>query len=316
MRLMDGMRAANGAAIDLNLLVALDVLLDERNVTRAAARLGITQSAMSHRLRRLRELLGDPVLVSGAAGMVETPRARRLGLSVRRGLEEIRAALHSAESFDPATSRRTFTVVSTDFSSIAILPRVLEHITGHAPMVVTHMREPWPGVIDGLERGEVDLIMGPAMPERVGLVQRKVASEGWMCAVRRDHPELKRKLDLATFCALHHLAITPGGNPAALSMVDDALAERGLARHITMRVPHFLGAPFIIARSDLIVTAPRSLLVHAADVLPLRLLEPPIPLPPARAIMTWHERSTSDPAHAWLRELSARCTREVVERKR
>jgi DNA-binding transcriptional LysR family regulator len=315
MRFMEAMNAPNTPPLDLNLLLALDVLLEERNVTRAAARLGLTQSAMSHKLKRLRELLDDPVLVPGGAGMVATERAVRLGVSLRRGLEEIRAALHTAESFDPKTSRRTFTVVSSDFAEIAILPRCYEYISQHAPNVSTMMREPFPGVVEALERGEVDLIMGPPMPERVGLVQRRVASDVWMCAVRLGHPRVKRKLDLATFLSLHHLVINPTGSSQA-SMTDDALARMGKQRHVSLRVPHFLGAPFIVARSDLIVTAPRSLLLQAADVLPLRIVEPPLELPPVRTMMTWHERTTADPAHTWLRELSSRVTREVVERRR
>ncbi len=315
MRFMDAMNAANTPPVDLNLLVALDVLLEERNVTRAAARLGLTQSAMSHKLKRLRALLDDPVLVAGSSGLVETERARRLGISLRRGLEEIRAALHTAETFDPATSRRTFTVASSDYSEIAILPRVHEHISAHAPHVSSVMRNLWPGVVDALERGEVDLVMGPSLPERAGLVQRRVATDNWMCAVRLGHPRIKRKLDLATFVELHHLVIDTSGLSQP-TVVDDALAKRGLSRHVQLRVPHFLGAPFIAARSDMIVTAPRSLLVHAADLLPLRIIEPPLELPPVRAIMTWHERTNADPAQEWLRELSARCTKEVVERRR
>ncbi|HWB75579.1 MAG TPA: LysR family transcriptional regulator [Nannocystaceae bacterium] len=305
----------NTPPLDLNLLLALDVLLEERNVTRAAARLGLTQSAMSHKLKKLRELLDDPVLVPGGAGLVETERARRLGQSLRRGLEEIRAALHTAESFDPATSRRTFTVVSSDFSEIAILPRVYEYISKHAPNVSTMMREPFPGLMDALDRGDVDLIMGPSMPERSGLVQRRVSSDVWMCAVRLNHPRVKRKLDLGTYLSLHHLVINPTGSTSA-SPIDVALERAGKTRHVSLRIPHFLGAPFIVASSELVVTAPRSLLVHAADVLPLRIVEPPIELPPVRTVMTWHERTNADPAHAWLRELSARCTREVVERRR
>jgi DNA-binding transcriptional LysR family regulator len=185
----------------------------------------------------------------------------------------------------------------------------------HAPNVTTMMREPFPGLMEALDRGDVDLIMGPSMPERVGLVQRRVASDVWMCAVRLNHPRVKRKLDLATYLSLHHLVINPTGSMTA-SPIDVALERLGKSRHVSLRIPHFLGAPFIIARSDLVVTAPRSLLVHAADVLPLRIVEPPIELPQIRTMMTWHERTNADPAHAWLRELSARCTREVVERRR
>lgn len=294
-------------ALDLNLLQALDVLLDEGNVTRAAERLGITQSAMSHRLRRLRELLGDPVLVPGRGHLVPSDAARQLGAAVRRALDDLRTALRSTTAFEPATSRRSFVVVTSDFAEFDVLPRVLEYLSQHAPHVGSVMREPWPGVTEALERGEVDLVVGPPLPPVAGLVQRKIAEEGFATVVRRGHPIAKRRLDLDVFMQLRHLLITPT-YAAGPSVIETALAEHNFAGQIAMRVPHFIGAPFIVARSDLVLTAPRSLLRHAAELLPLRLFEPPLPLPPSRTFMTWHQRGDGDPALAWLRDLTARCT--------
>lgn len=302
-------------AIDLNLLHALDVLLQERNVTRAAVRLGLTQSAMSHRLKRLRELLDDPLLVPGRGGLVATVRAHQLGHALRCALEDLRGALVRRDRFDPATSERTFVVVTTDFAELEILPRVLQVTSREAPRICTVMREPWPGMIPALERGEVDLVVGPSLPVQPGLVQRRVAEDDFACCVRADHPRVRRRLDLAGYVELRHLVITPTGGDG-ISPVDTALAERSLRRKVALRVPHFIGAPFIIARSDLLLTAPRSLLAHAADLLPLRLFEPPLPLPPIRSVMTWHERASDDPGHAWLRELAATCTREAIAYRR
>jgi DNA-binding transcriptional LysR family regulator len=304
------MQDGHASAVDLNLLVALETLVEERNVTRAAARLGLTQSAMSHKLRRLREEFGDPLLVQGKKGMVATPTAERLLGPIRRGLREIRAALRTAEPFDPKTSRRRFTVVSADYAEFGILPKVLAYLTEHAPFVSATMRELWPGMYDGLEDGSVDLIAGPQLPPLHGLVQRRVAEDSFMCAVRKGHPRVKGKLDLATYLRLHHVLVAPSGEGP--SVVDELLAPRGLTRHVTMQVPHFLGAPYIVAQSDLCVTAPRALLVHAARILPIAVYEPPFEIPPARVFLVWHERMNDDAGNVWLRELSARCTAEVV----
>jgi DNA-binding transcriptional LysR family regulator len=297
-------------SIDLNLLVALETLVEECNVTKAAARLGLTQSAMSHKLRRLREEFGDPLLVQGQRGMVATAAAERLLAPIRKGLREIRAALRTAEPFDPLTSRRMFTVVTTDYAEFAILPKVLAYWTDHAPNCSSQMLELWPGMFDALEDGSADLIVGPQIPPIPGLVQKKIGEDGFMCAVRKGHPKVGKTLDLDTYIGLHHVQVAPG-RKGPLGQIDELLAERGLARKIAMRVPHFLGGPFIAAQSDLCLTAPRALLVHTAKILPLQLFESPFEIPRGRVYMVWHERVSDDPGSMWLRDLTARCTAEV-----
>jgi DNA-binding transcriptional LysR family regulator len=298
-------------ALDLDLLVALEALLALGNVTRAAARLGITQSAMSHRLRRLRDTLGDPIVVAGRGGLVPTPRAQQLARVVTRSLHELRSALATAEAFDPATSTRTYVVVTSDFAEFEILPRVLEDLSRNAPGISTVMREPSPGMLDALERGDVDLIVGPQLPPTSGLLQRKIGEDFLASVVRADHPVVGKHLDLETYLGARHLVVDPAG-AGAVGAVDHALAKLGKRRDVAMRVPHFLGAPFIVARSDLVLTAPFALLRHFAGLLPLRVFEPPLELTNGRTFMTWHERVTDDAGHIWLRELTARCTAAVL----
>jgi DNA-binding transcriptional LysR family regulator len=218
--------------------------------------------------------------------------------------------LRTAEPFDPSTSRRTFTVVTTDYAEFAILPRVLEYWSAHAPNCSSQMLELWPGMYDALEDGSADLIVGPQIPPIPGLVQRRIGEDGFMCAVRKGNPKVHGSLDLETYLELHHVLVAPG-RKGPMSVVDDILAERGLQRKIAIRVPHFLGGPFIAAQSDLCLTAPRALLVHYAKILPLELFEPPIEVPRGRVYMVWHERVSDDPGSIWLRELTARCTSEV-----
>ena len=298
-------------ALDLNLLLALDALLLERNVTRAASRVGLTQSAMSHKLRRLRELFDDDLLVGGRQGMVPTERALALAGPVRRGLLELRSAIRSTAPFDPATAQRDFTIISSDYADFVILPRVLEHLSRHAPGIGLRMRPPTGEIQQALEDGSADLVMGRPV-EGSSLKQRVVFEESLVTIVRPDHPALTEGgtcLPLERYLELGHVMMTADDEPG---IIDRMLAARGLARRIVLRTPYFVGLPFMVASSPLVALVPRGLAEVAATVVPLRILPPPLPLPSARIVMTWHERAHRDPAHEWLRELARRLTVEAV----
>lgn len=300
--------------VDLNLLVALEALLSEANVTRAAARMGLTQSAMSHKLKRLREQFDDPLLVATRGGMALTPYAQQLLGPLRQALRELHGVWAGPKPFDPATSDREFVIVSSDYAEFEILPRVLQYYSQHAPNVRCRMLTPHPGLLTALEDGSVDLVVGPAMPPQLGLVQRRVAEDELRCIVRRDHPAVGETLDLDTFLSLGHLLTQPPPKaPGALSPVMEALRAIGKELRVMMSIPHLIGGPFIVAKSDLVLTTSRALAEAAAEILPLRVLVPPVPLPTFAIYMTWHERFTRDPGHAWVRELTARVTAEVVQ---
>lgn len=309
------MQDLHEGALDLNLLAALDALLLERNVTRAAARVGLTQSAMSHKLRRLRELFGDDLLVGGRQGMVPTERALALAGPVRRGLLELHAAVRSTAPFDPATARRDFTIVSSDYADFVILPRVLEHLSRHAPGIGVRMRPPAGAIQQALEDGSADLVMG--MPvEGSGLKQRAVFDESFVLIIRSGHPALAEdgaSISLSRYVELGHVLVSANDEPG---VVDRELEARGLARRVVLRTPYFVGVPFIVARSELVATVPRALAEEAATLVPLRILPPPLPLRSFRVVMTWHERSHRDPAHEWLRELARRTTVEALAERR
>lgn len=305
------MHETNTRDVDLNLLVALDALLQAGSVTGAAARLGLSQPAMSHRLRRLRALFGDPLLVAGRRGLVPTPRAQQLAERLRGALGELGGLVRQPERFDPATARRPFQVCSNDLGDLCVMPLVLAEVSRVAPGVALVTRAPWPGMLDAFERGELDLAVGGALPEGHGLVQRKVAEDDWQCLARAGHPQVRGKLTPQAWAALPHLLVSPTG--AGPGVVDEVLAARGLTRRIAYRTPHFLGAPFIVARSDLVLTAPGSLVRHMARLLPLQVFAPPVPLPRGRIHMVFHGRMQADAGHRWLRELAAACTREGIE---
>lgn len=298
-------RALNLRDMDLNLLVALDALLQEPNVTKAATRIGMTQPALSHALRRLRELLGDELLVCGKAGMLLTPRGRELALPVRRAMLDLQQALAGEQRFEPATATRRVTLATTDYEGVVLLPRLLELLRHQAPGVELEVRHIDPRhYAEQLETGMVDLLVGFPLPAASGLRQRVLFKEVLACVVRKDHPAVRGRLDLNLYCQLAHALISPRSESG--SLVDDTLAGLGRTRRVTLRLPSFIVAPLLVAGSDLVLTLPRRLADSLAGLLPLQVLEPPIEIPSFPIVMNWHERYDGDAAHRWLRQLLVR----------
>jgi DNA-binding transcriptional LysR family regulator len=306
-----GNLGARLAATDLNLLVAFDALVAEGSVTRAASRVGLTQPAMSHALARLRRLFGDPLLVRTPNGMVPTVRAKELIVPIRNALGQIDGALRSPGAFDPRTARRTFSIACVDFGSMVVVPLLYARLRAEAPQIDLHVR-PLRG--DQCERqlseGELDLGIGVfADHEARAVVRQKLFDERFVCIVRAGHPAVGASLSLAEFVALDHALIAPRGTPGG--QVDRSLAEHGLRRRVVLVVPHFLAAPMVIARSDLILTVAERIARAFSTMLPLRIVDPPLPLPGFTVSQYWHERQARDPAHAWFRGLVADVCRHV-----
>jgi DNA-binding transcriptional LysR family regulator len=291
-------------AIDLNLLVALDALLVERNVTRAAKRVGITQPAMSHALARLRTLLDDDILVRSKSGMLPTARARALEEPIRRALREIEEALRARPVFDPRTAERTFAIATSDYGELVVLPPLLERLAREAPRIdlrVHAVPEDWS---TPLEEGVYDLVLVPnAGDTPAGIVRQKLFDETFVCVLRKGHPAARRGLDLQTFVELPHVLIAPSGRLGGI--VDEALAQRSLTRRIALTVPHFLVAPLVIASSDLLLTLAERVARTFAKMAPLEIRQPPLAVRGFAMYQSWHERRRGDPAHAWLRNLVA-----------
>jgi DNA-binding transcriptional LysR family regulator len=291
------------AGIDLNLLTALDALVTERHVTRAAGRLGITQSAASHALARLRELLGDPLLVRGARGaMVPTERALALGAIVRRALDEVAAALRPPPAFDPLTARRTFNLGTGDFAELTMLPELVGRLANLAPGVDLFVRTVPTDVAGALAAGELDAVISPAHNHELGrgCYQRALFDDGFVVAMRDGHPAGGLPLTLDRFCALDHLLVAPGGTPGGY--VDVALAALGRRRRVALAVPHFLIVPHLLATTDLIVTLASRIAAAFVDSHQLVLMRPPVEVPGFTIHVIWHEYAHADPAHRWLRE--------------
>lgn len=301
------------AGIDLNLLVALDALLETRHVTQASKRLGLTQPATSHALARLRALLGDPLLVRSGGVLVPTPRALELGPDVRAILMSIRRTLSSAP-FDPGTASRAFTIATADYIELVLIPALVSELQRLAPLTDLVVRPP--PELAALGSGELDLAIGVNMTDAPSIQRRKVFVDGLSCVVRAGHPVLRglgRRerpgLDLDRFVELGHVFITVYGTRGGA--VDDALAKKKKKRRVVAMVPSFLAAPAIVAESDLVLTMPSRLAARLAPAFDLRILEPPIELGQYEVTMYWHARMQRDPAHTWLRQLVADCAAKL-----
>lgn len=291
----------NFKKIDLNLLVAFDMLLAEQSVSRAARRLGLSQPAMSSALGRLRRLIGDPILVRTTTRMVPTQRAMELVGPVRQILSQIEAALSTPAPFDPASTRRRFRIATNDYVEAVLLPKLVREIAHAAPGVdleILPLGAAYPE--EGLRTGKLDLAIGFTHNVPVELHSQILFKDRFICAVRSDHPSVGRRLTIRQYAALPHMLVSQAGGVTGI--VDSALSMHGLERRVAVTVPHFVIAPHVIAQSDYIVTLAERVARTFAGILPLRLLKPPVVLPAIRVAMAWHERNEHDAAQRWLRD--------------
>lgn len=286
--------------LDFNLLKALDALLDERSVTRAAERLHLTQPAVSGMLTRLRESFGDPLFVRAQRGMVPTLRAVELAGPVKQLLGDIEQMLQP-QAFDPATASMTTTIASTDYALKAIVVPFLRALRVVAPNIRVAVKP-----IDTLqlttqfERGEVDLAL--LTPESTGamLHSETLFNERYVCVMRTDHPDATGEaLTLDRFCTLDHVLVSPSGG-AFQGVTDQALAQVDRSRRVMVSVTSFLVLPEILQASDLIAVVPHRL---AKNITGLAITDPPLEISGFSKTVAWHERTHHDPAQRWLRTL-------------
>ena len=290
----------NITRIDLNLLPVLDALMRTQSVTRAAQTLGLSQSAMSAALGRLRAAFDDPLFVRGARQMLPTPRARRLVVPVREVLERIRRDVLADVGFEPTLAEREFSLCLTDLGGLLFLPRLLAVLGQRAPRITLRTHQmPVTELEAALESGAVDLAIGnyPDLPGSV--YQQRLYERSYVCIVRADHPRVGARLNLKQYLALEHAVVR---SPVRVhAAVDQALARGGLQRLVVVSVPHYLVIPHVIEKSDLVATVPR----EAAEVFSLyaniRALELPVRIPRVTLRQHWHRRYHHDADNRWLR---------------
>lgn len=285
---------------DLRLLA---LLLHERSITRAASLSGQLQPAVSRKLQRLREVLGDPLLVRSGAGMVATERAAALHGPLREILGQA-ARLERRDHFDPATAERSFQIVSADSLPPTFLPGVIGRIAAAGPRLQAVLR---PGdtsfdAAKAFEEGDLDLVISNDPSPREDLRMGVLYTDEVVCLMRRDHPRAQdRRLPLARYLGLRHLAPQLGNAPRG-GPIDGALARTGYHRQVVATVPEFNLAPQALLVSDLVFTTARRFAEHHAAQLPLAIVKAPAEIPPMRFYQLWHERDHGSPAGRWLRQ--------------
>jgi DNA-binding transcriptional LysR family regulator len=302
------MDTARLSGFDLNLLVVLDVLLAERNVTRAATRLGLSQPAVSNALARLRSALGDPLLVRTRQGMAPTPRALALVDGLRDALDLMGNTLTDAERFEPATARRTFVLAATDYVQFVLLGRLVQRVRRLAPEVTIDVSPimqqfPW----QQLEAGSIDLVLGGASTRESprALHRRRLFRDRVVCILREDHPYASGPFTLERYLDLAHVEALPLGTHG---LADEVLAQLGHERRTHVTVPHFLVAPYIVVQSDCCFTLAERIATPMAEQLPLVVRPLPFEMPSVSIAAFWHDRVHGDAAHRWLRRLVAEVT--------
>ncbi len=288
--------------LDLNLLVTLDVLLAEHNVTRAAERLNFSQPSVSVHLAKLRDVFGDPLLLPGPRGMRPTAKAETLREPLREALEALERAVAPTSPFDPAAASHTWRIAATDYAESTIILPMLAGLRATAPGTrVAIVEAVPPRLARQAEQGEIDIGFHTSEGAPEGLRRRVLFAERYVLVGRAGHPKLKRRPTLAQFCKLEHVIVSPDGG-GFVGVTDETLAQAGLTRKVVLSVPHFLFMQSVLANTDLVGMLPARL-VRGSNA--LRMVEPPVDVPGYEMAMLWHERVHRDPAHQWLREFIA-----------
>jgi DNA-binding transcriptional LysR family regulator len=298
-------------ALDLNLLKVFDVVMAERSLTRAAHLLSITQPAVSNSLRRLREALGDELLVRKGRTLEPTPRAQELWPAVRDMLQRLQNAL-APQVFDPATASTTFVLTMADATAAELMPPLVELITAHAPglslrVVPLTTRDPR----RLLDEGHADLAIGnfPAVMsdltaraqagEAVSYLHHRLFQGEYVCVMRKGHPLAKGPLTLKRYCDARHMLVSFSGR--AHGFIDEALSAMGRSRRVVLTVNQFFTAGKIVAHSDLLTVLPRHFVNVTGFSDQLVLRELPVAPPTIQVDALWHQRQNSSSAHTWLR---------------
>lgn len=292
----------NFRRLDLNLLLTLDTLLEERNVTRAAERLHLSQPSVSVQLAKLRDALGDPLLLPGSRGMRPTARAEQLRAPLREALDALQQAVATEAPFDPARAKDTWRVAATDYGASTIVQPALQRLRHAAPGTRLAVVDMVPArIARQAEQGEIELAFHIASDAPPTLRSRSLFTERYVLAGRAGHPRLRRRPTLAQFCRLEHAIVSPDGG-GFRGATDEALAALGLAREVVLSGPHFLFLVDALAGSDLVAMLPERLVRGQPS---LKAVEAPLEVAGFEMVMLWPERVHRDPAHRWLRECIA-----------
>jgi DNA-binding transcriptional LysR family regulator len=303
------MREVNIAGLDLNLVPALDALLRRRNVTHAAADVGLSQPAMSRALARLRDLYRDPLLVRSRGGYVLTPRAMAIQPLLASAMRDLRQVFENRK-FDPGAERRTVSLAASDVQTVLILPAVAARLAQEAPGVELRAESYGPDVVQRLENGNLDFafaLSGTALPP--GAYSEIIGQDRLALVMRASHPAAGRQWSIADYGLYPHAAVALLGD--GQTEIDAILAAHGVSRRIAVVTPHFMGALAIVAATDMVTTLSAGLARRFAPTLGLVLHEPPFVQTNLQMTMVCTHVRNADPFLAWFRSLVREVTEEV-----
>jgi len=289
----------NLASFDLNLLVAFDALMEERNVTRAGQKIGLSQPAMSAVLKRLRTVTQDELFERSGDGMRPTVRAIELAGPIRDALQQIQATL-DPRAFDPARTKRTFRIATNDLGAALILPPLCEKLKSWSETInFEFLFVEGDRAIELLQSGIADVAMGPYSNRYDHLQSALLYEAPFACALRIDHPLAKKPMTLEEFAATPQIVVSQRGDPAP--MIDDMLAEAGLKRRVAFTLPHYLAVPFLLARTDLIAVIPTKLVERFGETEKIRTADASFAQHKVKTSLLWAQGAANNSANSWLR---------------
>lgn len=293
-------RVVDTKRLDLKLLVTLEALLVEQNVTKAAGRLHLSQPAVSAQLSRLRDLFDDPLLIPGRRGMTPTAKALELLDPLRSALDHLRATVTTHGTFDPATARLIVTIACTDYLQAAVVLPLIKQLRSEAPGVRLALRNLDVSQLDAqMARGEVDIALMTPQAAPQGLRTRHLFDDQYVLIGRRGHPGLREGLTVAQFADLEHIIVSLRGGDF-VTPVDDMLAALGQPRNVLLSAASFLFVPELVAQSDFVALVPQRLVRDYADR--LKVMRCPLPVEGFEVGMVWHERNHGHSGQRWFRE--------------
>lgn len=293
----------NLRTLDLNLLLVFDAILQDRQVSRAADRMGRSQSALSHSLKKLRQVFGDDLFVRAGGEMEPTPRALELAGPIAAALADIQGALDRYAAFDPATSSRGFTIGMSDSTALMFLPGLIRRFRAEAPGATVNVRNVSPARgYQLLRAGELDcVVIGNAPPVAEHLVAEAILTEKFLCAMWDRNPVLDGPFTLEAYLSCPHLQVSLDG--VSPGQIDVELEKRGLRRNVVATIPHYLVIPWVLVETDAIVTCGEDPLLAVEGTCDIALARPPVPVPDVVFSLITDERVRTDPGNIWLRSL-------------
>jgi DNA-binding transcriptional LysR family regulator len=302
----------NLRTVDLNLLVVLDALLAERSVSRAGLRIGLSQSATSAALTRLRDIFRDPLLVRSGRGLVLTHNAEELILPVRDILARIEHALEDRPEFDPQADTRTFSISASDYATLVLLAPFVRAMAAEAPRIAIQILPRFRDVARVLQTDEADIVVEPReLFADTRFDSAPLFRDRWLCAIDADNPDVPgKRLTLKQYRNLPHLAYSIGPD-RQLNLADQYLAKKEIRRRLEVTVESFLLVPFLLQGTRLVSVILERVARQLMASTNVRILESPIALPDIHEAMFWHPRHRTDPGHRWIRERLAAVAAEL-----